>query len=286
MHQFTGYVLFLAASMGVPMRLAHSRLDTRVLDRSASLPRKTYIRLMDFLVRRYATRGLAITESAAASLFSESWKDDPRWAMCPTGIDFDPFEGVVDRSTVRAELGIAQDAFVVGHVGRFAEQKNHRFLVEIAADVIRQEPRTVFLLVGDGALRPSIEAMVRLSGLSEHFLFTGNRRDVPRLMKGAMDCFVFPSFYEGLGRVAWEAQAAGLPCLLSDTIPDEARIAPSLLRRLSLATPARDWANALLETSRISREAARGVLTDIEMASIDHSRRVVESIYSEVRGQR
>ena len=95
--------------------------------------------------------------------------------------------------------------------------------------------RALFLLVGDGPLQPAIEALVRERGLSTNFIFLGVRDDVQRLMLGAMDCFLFPSSYEGLGLVLWEAQAAGLTCVISDTIPDEASVATKLVRRLSLA---------------------------------------------------
>ena len=277
MHQFTGYVLFLAALMGIPMRLAHSHTDTRKLDRNAFFVRKAYIRCMEFLVQRYATRGVAITANAAASLFSESWKDDPRWSICPTGIDFGPFEEDVNRSAVRAELGITPDEFVIGHVGRFVEVKNHRLVVEIAAHLIRIEPRARFLLVGDGPLRREIEALVEASGLAQHFIFAGNRRDVPRLMKGAMDCFLFPSKYEGLGRVVWEAQAAALPCLVSDSIPDEA-CATTFARRVPLGALPRTWADAVLQMRCVDRSR---LSLSSEGISITDSIAVLKTMYSE-----
>jgi glycosyltransferase involved in cell wall biosynthesis len=90
-------------------------------------------------------------------------------------------------------LDIPTDAFVVGHVGRFNEQKNHAFLVDVAVEVVRREPRMYLLLVGDGPLRPAIEQRVAHAGLSDRTLFASIRLDVPRLMLGAMDVLLFPS---------------------------------------------------------------------------------------------
>ncbi|MEA2542710.1 MAG: glycosyltransferase EpsF, partial [Acidobacteriaceae bacterium] len=219
-HHSSGYVLMLAAMMGVPVRIAHSHNDTSAVDRTCPSLRRMYSSGMDMLIRRFATLGIAVSRSAAPSLFSPSWTADKRWLLCPLGIDLHPFTLAMDAHAVRAELGIAQNSFVIGHVGRFAEQKNHRFLVRIAECLARMEPTAVFLLVGTGPLKTEIETLVRECGLSANFIFLGVRGDVQRLMKGAMDCLLFPSSYEGLGLVLWEAQAAGLGCVISDTIPE------------------------------------------------------------------
>ena len=244
-HHSSGYVLMLSAMMGVPVRIAHSHNDTCAIDRTYPSARRMYSCAMDVLIRHFATVGIAVSRSAAPSLFSDSWTADQRWRLCPLGIDLRPFSMAIDSSTIRAELGIAQNSFVIGHVGRFAEQKNHHFLVEIAGRLAKMEPTAVFLLVGDGPLKPQIEALVRERGLRTNFIFLGVRDDVQRLMLGAMDCFLFPSSYEGLGLVLWEAQAAGLTCVISDTIPDEASVATKLVRRLSLAATPEVWANEL-----------------------------------------
>jgi glycosyltransferase involved in cell wall biosynthesis len=147
-------------------------------------------------------------------------------------------------------LGIPPDAFVIGHVGRFDEQKNHLFLVEIAAEVAKREPKMRLLLVGDGLLRPKIEQKIAQLGLTDRTIFAGSRHDVPRLMLSAMDVFLFPSLYEGLGLVLIEAQAAGLPCIFSDVVPEEADLVKPLIRRFSLSEPASVWADAILAERR------------------------------------
>jgi glycosyltransferase involved in cell wall biosynthesis len=189
---------------------------------------------------------LACSGDAAVSLFGADWQDSQKTRILHCGIDLAPFCASVNRAAVRAEMGIAADALVLGHVGRFFEQKNHEFLVEIAAEVAKREPRAILLLVGDGPLRTQTEQKVASLGLRDRVIFAGVRADVHQLMLGAMDVFVFPSLYEGLGLVLIEAQAAGIPCVISDTVPQEADLVLPLMRRVSLSASPAIWAEALL----------------------------------------
>jgi glycosyltransferase involved in cell wall biosynthesis len=197
------------------------------------------------LIRRFATHGIAVSEQAATSLFSETWNSDSRWSVIPLGIDLSPFEQDIDKEQVRRELGIPSGTFVVGHVGRFVEVKNHRFLVKIAEHLNHVDSRTMFLLVGDGPLRAEIEALARTKGLADRFVFAGVRTDVARLMKGAMDCFLFPSLYEGLPLALLEAQVAGLQCVVSDTVSTEGDVGSSAVIHLSLSESPEAWASQL-----------------------------------------
>jgi len=223
-HHYSGHVLRLAHQAGVPVRIAHSHNDTSALQAKARLLRRSYLALMKRWIARHATVGLAASRRAVADLFGRDWESDPRWRILYYGVDFTPFHADVDPAAVRAELGIPMDAFVVGHVGRFAEQKNHALLVDIATEATKWEPRTPVLLVGDGPLRPDIERQVAQAGLAERVIFAGIRPDVPRIMLGAMDLFLFPSLFEGLPLALVEAQAAGLPCVFSDVVSEEADV--------------------------------------------------------------
>jgi len=146
---------------------------------------------------------------------------------------------------MRSHLGIPPDAFVIGHVGRFDHQKNHVFLLDIFSDIVKLDSDVFLVLVGDGKLRPEIERRVTARRLWERVLFLGSRTDVPHLMQSAMDVFLFPSFFEGLGLVLIEAQAAGLPCIISDAVTEEADIVKPLIRRIGLDQPSAIWARAL-----------------------------------------
>lgn len=250
-----GWVVRSAYEAGVPIRIAHSHTDLFAAEtlfrNQAPLQKRFAFQLMLNLKRRwvdqYATLGFGCSQVAAASLFGPSWRQDPRWHVFYCGIDLTPFQARPDPTQVRTELGIPADRFVIGHVGRFSKEKNHKFLLKVFAEVVRRNPNTHLLLVGEGKLQPDIQQQVTQMGLTDQVTFTGSRSDVPRLMMGAMDAFLFPSLFEGLGLVLIEAQAAGLPCLYSDLIPNDADTIHSLIHQLSLSRPPSEWAEVLLQ---------------------------------------
>jgi glycosyltransferase involved in cell wall biosynthesis len=255
-HHFNGYILRLAKQAGVPIRIAHSHNDTSFVENEAGFQRTVYLGLMKWWIAKYATMGLGASDRAATNLFGSFWETDPRWQLLFYGIDLAPFHQTVDLVAVRSELGIPADAFVVGHVGRLYEQKNHRFLLEIAVEIIKREPRMHLLLVGDGPLRSILEERVIEMDLSKQTLLIGSRSDVSRLMRGAIDVFLFPSLHEGLGLVLIEAQASGLSCVLSDVVPKEADVVEPLMHRISLSQPAAIWAEKVLAV-RNNRSASQ-----------------------------
>lgn len=256
-HHFSGYSLFLAWQAGVKTRIAHSHSDTSSLQRNASPLRQLYFLIMKQLLNRFTTLGLAASRHAAVALFGTNWENDPRWRILHCGIDLAPFHQAVGSQALRFELGIPADAFVLGHVGRFTREKNHTFLLDIAAEISKSEPKTYLLLVGDGPLRSDIVQKAQQIGLANRVVFTGLRSDVPQLMQGAMDAFVFPSLYEGLPIVLIEAQAAGLPCVVSDTVTEEATIIKDLTWRMSLNEPSSFWANTTLAARNISKSSTQ-----------------------------
>jgi len=213
-HHFSGFVIRLAHRAGVPMRIAHSHSTSD--GKGCGPSRILYRALMKHWIRKYATHGLAASEAAAETLFGTAWRSDARLRIMHCGIDLGPLRQEVSREEVRRELGIPLDARVVGHVGSFRPPKNHAFLLQIAAEVLKMRPDVRFLLVGDGPLRPQIEARARDLGIEKNVIFAGARSDVPRLMLGAMDAFLLPSLWEGLGLVVVEAAASGLPVVASD----------------------------------------------------------------------
>jgi glycosyltransferase involved in cell wall biosynthesis len=186
------------------------------------------------------------------------------------GIDLEPFRYPVDREQMRRELGIPAGAFVVGHVARFFPQKNHSFLVDIAAELVKRVPNAVFLLVGDGPLRSSVEEKVALNKLNPNFVFTGVRADIATIMKGTMDAFILPSLFEGHPLVALEAQAAGLDCVISDNISEEVDAGVGLVQRVSLDASPEVWARCLATLA--SNGGVRQANSIGAVKSIDESR--------------
>jgi glycosyltransferase involved in cell wall biosynthesis len=250
-HHFSGYVLWLAKQAGIDVRIAHSHNDTSEVDAHVSFLRRLYTTLMKGFIQSYATAGLAASRVSAVALFGDDWENNPRWQVLYYGIDLTLFKTPVDGLALRRELGIPEDAFIIGHVGRFEEQKNHLFILEIAAIVTKQYPRMRLLLIGDGILRPMIEEKVKQMGLTPYVVFAGLRSDVLQLMQSLMDIFILPSFHEGLPVVSIEAQAAGLPFILSDVITEELDLVKPLIKRLSLSQSASEWAKAVLETTSL-----------------------------------
>jgi glycosyltransferase involved in cell wall biosynthesis len=256
-YSFSGYVMRMAHRLEVPVRIAHGHTTSD--GRRSSLPRRLYRVVMKRWIRRYATHGLAASTAAAASLFGSGWQSDSRFRVLHCGIDLEPFRQIVSRAEVRSEFGVPEDALVVGHVGRFTPSKNHAFLLRIAAEIVKHQPAMWFLLVGDGPLRPRVAEQARQLGIEGSVIFAGARSDVPRLMLGAMDVMVMPSAWEGLGLAVVEAQAAGLPSVVSDKIPHEAVVIPDAVIHLGSDAAPGDWARVVLETakrSRISRDLA------------------------------
>ena len=264
-HHYSGYVLLLARLSGVPIRIAHGH--TGKLELNASLMRKTYLSLMRTLIGQNSTAALVVSELAGNSLTS-SWRSNRRWHLLPYGIEMRRFNDRNDLPNLRSFLGIPQLVPVVGHVGRFADVKNHKKIVEIARELHRIDPKIHFLLVGDGPLRPQVEAEIRGAGLKDHFSLTGNRVDVPAILQHAMDIFLFPSKYEGLPIALMEAQLAGLPCVASDSITPEAALGPGMVTWLPVTESAAHWATTIRNV--ISRGETHSVSPEVrERLSIE-----------------
>ena len=252
-HHFSGWVLRSAHHAGIPIRIAHSHSDIAELISQSSWIRKVYYIYMKYFVRRHATAGIAVSKQSAVSLFGTKWKSDPRWQIVHCGIDMAPFKKSVDQSAIRRKLGIPSGSLVVGHAGRFSEEKNHLFIINVFFEIIRKMPSVRLLLVGDGENLIKIKKLAQKKGLYNKIIFTGLRNDVVDLMLGAMDVFLFPSIIEGLPLAIIEAQAAGLPCILSEHIPCEADIIPPLIYRVPLSIKAKECANIIIDIYKMKK---------------------------------
>ena len=165
-HHYSGYVLMLAAMAGVKARVAHSH--TSAPEPSAAITRRAYLRAMQHLIKRNATIGIAISTVAGDSLMA-GWQENSNWHLRPYGIETKPFGAIVDSTAVRKELGLLPEALVVGHVGRFVDVKNHKFIIQVASELLKCNPNVAFLLVGDGPLRADIEMELARLGFIQTF---------------------------------------------------------------------------------------------------------------------
>ena len=252
---FSGLIMRVAHSAGVPVRIAHSRNSS---DGKGLTPaRWLYRQLMRQWLARHSTVLLAVSRNAALGAFGPTLGNQKHCRLM-TAVDLSPFQQSVDAAELRRQLALPENAKVVGHVGSFRRQKNHGFLLEVAKSVASKRHDVIFLLVGDGPGRPAFEQRLRDENLTGQVRVIGERPDVPALMLGAMDGFLLPSLHEGLPRVLVEAQAAGLSCLASSTIDSEAAAFPGAVRFLSLDSGPEVWAAEVLKSLVGSRDSSRG----------------------------
>lgn len=227
MDKMSGLVLRAAKKAGVPIRISHSH-NTQS---EGGMAAKIYKWLSGKLIPSSATNLFACSTIAAEWLFQERAGFTQ---IIKNGIDANRFAfSTAIRNTVREELHIKEKSFVLGHVGRFSPQKNHFFLLELFAKFHEKYPDSLLLLAGDGPLRVPIEKRINELQLNEHVILMGIRDDIDRILHG-FDVFVFPSLHEGLPVSLVEAQGAGLPCLIADTISREADLGLQLVQFLPL----------------------------------------------------
>ena len=285
-HPFSGLILAIARAAGAPFRVAHSH-NTHD-GRQDRFRRRLYRRLMQRCLSRWMTLGLGCSEPAAGQLLGVSKRDDERISVLRYGIDLHAFrDRPADEFELKQEFGLEPDAVVVGHVGRLEPQKNHQFLLHVAAEAVRAHPRLRFVIVGEGRLEDSLRAQAENLGLRGRVVFAGCRDDVPRLMTGLFSAFVLPSLHEGLPIAALEAQAAGLPTILSDRITGETAVVADIVRRLPLEAGAVAWARVLLNTVQEERYSIRRACRVLEERgfSVEQSaRRLYQSYETAVRG--
>lgn len=171
------------------------------------------------------------------------------------GVDLDVFRfDPQGRCRIRDAFGLA-DKLVVGHVGRFHGQKNHRYLLEVFQQIRKRRADAVLMLVGTGEKETEIRGWVKEMDLENSVIFTGVRFDIPHILS-AMDVFVFPSLHEGMPNTVIEAQATGLPCVIADTITDEADIT-GLVKYLPLSEKPETWAALALSMISDARKDTR-----------------------------
>lgn len=248
-HTTKSFVQLLAAwSCGVPVRIAHSHdaLIRHGFDRWRA-------RFFGWLTTLLSNRQFACSDMAGRYVFGAATRS-PTYRLLPNAIQigrfaFDPAR----RREFRAELGLPDEAFVLLHVGRFAEQKNHARLIRIFREVLKIRPEARLLLVGTGELEEEIRRQVAKADLGRAVVFAGESSDVPAYLQAA-DVFVLPSLHEGLGIVLIEAQTAGLPCFASkDAVPSDADVT-GLVTFLPLEESDARWAEAICSADLSSRK--------------------------------
>lgn len=229
-----GLVMLAAWLEGVPVRIAHARTTGSVHN---NLKIWMLSGIGRALIRHFSTVRLAVSRKAGDYLFGAG-----HYEVLPNAIDLPKYQNIEDSKIValRSTLRISAEQRVIGHIGRFDPMKNHFFLLNWFAHYREQHTDAVLLFVGDGPLRSDMERLARELGIMEHVRFAGVRNDVPELIH-IFDILVFPSTFEGLGGAVLEAQAAGIPAVVSDRLPTEVDLNLGLVHFCPLEAPFERW---------------------------------------------
>ncbi len=213
--------------------------------------------VLQYPIRFIADYFFACSRAAGEWLFGKKVTKQANFFVIPNVIDAAKFAyNPTQRKEMRQKLNL-ENNFVAGHVGRLDLPKNHTFLLQIFAEIYKQNQAARLLLVGDGPLKQKLIEQAEQLHISQAVLFCGNQ--APEHYYQAMDVFVFPSLYEGLGIAIIEAQTAGLPCIVSKHLPQEIDLQCGLITRADLKETPQHWAETILSQTnkpRTNQQAA------------------------------
>lgn len=265
---------------GIRTIILHSHISG---DTKHSRFRSFYMNFCKVLMKFTFTDYFAISDSSARFMFPKSIYEHKQYKIWSNGIIADNY--IIDlekRNIIRKKLGIS-DEFVVGHIGRFSSEKNHEFLVNLFAEFLKKHNNSILLLVGAGPLKGSVEKQCKTLDIEDKVIFYGTTHEIPDVLN-AMDTFVFPSKFEGLGIAAIEAQCTGLITFCSDGIPEETNVT-DLFRRINgydVQTWIRKIEKENFEAKRVNK------ISDVKRAGfdIDTVAREMEEFYIACAKQR
>ena len=260
------FSLCAAWTAKVPIRIAHSHSTTNKKEW-----KKNFIKvLLRPFVKIFATDYMACTKHAGEWMFGSKALKNNRIYILNNAIETQKYKfNDKIRKNIRNKYNISESTILIGHVGRFVEQKNHAFLIEIFKEYHNQNHDSKLMLIGQGPLVDKMKEKLKDLNLLDKVIFVGQVENVNDYYN-AMDLFVFPSLYEGLGMVVVEAQYSGLPCIVSTEVPQIAKISDNV-EFVDLNAPFEVWLNELkkysLRKPRIENEISRNIY-DISRESV------------------
>ena len=239
------FVLREAKKYGIPVRIAHSH--------NIGFQTKNKVKILIGNILKNAliknsTNYFACSKLAGEWLFGDEITKSDKFKVIHNAVEYDKFKFNSEvRQNIRKELNISDDCILFGNVGRFTNQKNHTFLIDIFNEIHKLNANTKLILIGIGEKEEEIKQKVKDLEIEKDVIFAGFRKNVNEFMS-VMDAFLMPSLYEGLPVVGVEAQAAGLPCFMSkDVITDEVKIT-SGVHFIPLEKSAKKWAEEILNS--------------------------------------
>lgn len=224
-----GVAMIAAKLGGAKIRVSHAHTN---LENNQNLIRRIYQNCMRALIRFTSTDLLSCSNSAGEYLFGKKVRKNKAYKVIPNYIEYEKilnFKG----SSLKDELGIEKEGILLGNVGRFVESKNQIFLIDVAEDLIKKNNKIHLVLVGYGDLEERIRNEIKNRNLEKNIHILGVSKEMDKIMN-AIDIFLMPSKYEGLGLVLLEAQAASCKCIVSNAIQEEAILDLNLVEKREL----------------------------------------------------
>ena len=265
------YALIAAKQCKIKKRITHSH--NTISEKNPSILKKIYFFVSKLVINLYSTDFLACGKEAGEALFFRN----KNFRIIDNGIILDKFYYDSElREKKRKELNLPDGYQVIGHIGRFDEAKNHKFLVDLFDEYQKKHKKSILLLIGDGSLRPSIEKRIEEKNLKNKVFLLSKREDVNEIYN-AMDLFLFPSLYEGLPVVLIEAQTNGLAIVASDTI-DKDSDSTNTISFLSLQDSKDVWITEI--EKRIGKRTDNRKLMENSKYNIKNTVKQIEEIYS------
>ena len=262
----SGIAMLAAKKAGVPVRITHSH--------NAGKHRRRFSGFYDWIMQRLilssATELLACGTAAGRFLFGEK-EFERRGKLILNGVPTERFRfSPTDRDRIRQSLNLG-DKYVIGNVARLSKSKHQDYLIDLLPELLLKRPDAVLLLIGDGTDRESLQLRAQRLGLSEKVLFLG-WVDLPQAYYSAMDVFALPSLFEGMPLTLMEAQANGLPCVISENVPKDA-IQTDLIRAVPLADT-QAWISAICDTRRNGPERYADLLRSLGFSNDSYLKKI------------
>jgi glycosyltransferase EpsF len=238
-----GAIAVAARLAGVKKIIVHSHSSS--WQKPYTLPYRLLYRFSRLGIALFASNGWACSQSAGEFLFPKRWIYNGKYQKIPNAIDLAAYKNLNADTTkeMRKRLDISEQTIIYGHVGSFSRPKNHEFLLELASWLKMRNWDFCFVFIGDGALRGKIQSQVNDKNLGKQIKFLGIQENIPECMN-FFDVFLFPSLFEGLGIAVVEAQAAGIPCFVSNRVPYDVDMQLDLVEYLPIDS-VEPWIEAL-----------------------------------------
>ncbi|MBM6649474.1 glycosyltransferase family 1 protein [Bacillus sp. RIT 809] len=270
-----GFVAVAAKKAGIKKRICHSHSNN--WPQGSGVTARVTLKILRSIIKYAGTDYCACSAEAARFLFGEKMLHNNKVELIKNGIDIKQFIDVdiEEISSVRKELCIPDAAKLIGHIGRFSESKNHIFILQVLKEILKKDTNFIAILAGDGPLKASIELKAKELGIYENIRFLGVRNDIPIIMN-IIDVFVFPSLFEGFGIVTLEAQCAGVPCVVADTIPKNTDMGLGIVSFVGLDEKIELWSTEIYKALLKKRPEKGIIINNISRLGFDINNNILE----------